>query len=360
MKKLLTALILSIAFIFPSNGLVQAATFKDVPATDSKGNPFWAYDVIQEMANNHYISGYADGRFYPNQSITRADAAKALAIALQANPSPNFKPLFEDVDKNHPAYSFIAGMTELGVFNNTKKFNPNNPLTRAQMSKILTLGFDIIVDDHHEFSFKDVSPNNHFLGYITTLAEVGITTTPQGGSFKPNNPVSRAHMSAFLSRTMAFDLKREAGIITYDAKQKKYIEPALETTIDAKELKDSTVQLVNGQRKLHKAGKLQYDPKLSQIAQVKAEDMVKHNYFDHQSPTYGSVGNMLDRFNYQWKSYGENIAHGYSSADSVVTAWLNSPGHRTNILNSKFTNIGVGYAIDTDGKPYWVHLFSMK
>jgi len=121
-----------------------------------------------------------------------------------------------------------------------------------------------------------------------------------------------------------------------------------------------TINLVNNERKKEKLEALKQDKELSAIAKAKAEDMVKNSYFAHNSPTYGSVSNMLDHFKYDWLAYGENIAKGYTSAETVVQGWMESPGHRANILQARFTNIGTGYATDKNGTPYWVHLFSAK
>ena len=70
---------------------------------------------------------------------------------------------------------------------------------------MFVLGYNIIVDNNDEITFQDVTKNNPYHGYITTVAEIGITTTAPGGAFKPNDSVSRAHMAAFIHRTMEFD-----------------------------------------------------------------------------------------------------------------------------------------------------------
>ena len=121
-----------------------------------------------------------------------------------------------------------------------------------------------------------------------------------------------------------------------------------------------TIDFVNKQRKQLGAKELIQDTNLSKIAKAKAEDMAKNNYFDHKSPTYGTVDEMLKKFNYKWTAYGENIARGYIAPESVVKEWMLSPTHRANIENNTFTHIGSGYATDAEGKPYWVNLFSQK
>ena len=88
--------------------------------------------------------------------------------------------------------------------------------------------------------------------------------------------------------------------------------------------------------------------------------MIDKNYFDHTSPTYGSPFDMMKQFGISYKSAGENIAMGQNSPKEVVTAWMNSPGHRANILNSSFTDIGVGIAKNSSGSIYWTQMFIGK
>ena len=82
---------------------------------------------------------------------------------------------------------------------------------------------------------------------------------------------------------------------------------------------------------------------LQRVAGYKARDMTDRNYFSHDSPTYGSPFNMMKSFGIRYSSAGENIAKGQKTPQQVVNAWMNSSGHRANILNSNYTQIGVGY-----------------
>ena len=124
-------------------------------------------------------------------------------------------------------------------------------------------------------------------------------------------------------------------------------------------IETEVVRLVNVERSKAGLPALQIDQEVSKVARLKSEDMAKKNYFNHTSPTYGSPFEMLKKFNITYKTAGENIAKGQKTAESVVNAWMNSEGHRKNILSSSFTHIGVGYA--TKGStPYWTQMFIKK
>ena len=118
------------------------------------------------------------------------------------------------------------------------------------------------------------------------------------------------------------------------------------------------VSLVNSERAAQGIAALQNDSKLSEIAQQKAEDMAKNQFFSHTSPTYGSAFDMLKAAGYSYKTAGENIAMGQKSAASVMDGWMHSSGHRANILHTSYEKIGVGYAVSADGTPYWVQIFA--
>lgn len=117
-------------------------------------------------------------------------------------------------------------------------------------------------------------------------------------------------------------------------------------------------ELVNIERQKAGLSALTFDQSVSNVARTKSKDMAANNYFAHQSPTYGSAGDMLTKFGIKWSAWGENIASGQKTPEAVVTAWMNSPGHRANILSTNFSKIGVGYAVNSNGTPYWTQIFT--
>lgn len=117
------------------------------------------------------------------------------------------------------------------------------------------------------------------------------------------------------------------------------------------------IDLTNEQRRKNGLSNLQPDTALSNVAQEKSNDMQAKNYFSHTSPTYGSPFDMMRDFGVTYNSAGENIAMGQQSAEEVVNAWMNSEGHRKNILSPNFTHIGVGH---TGSGNYWTQMFIGK
>ena len=113
--------------------------------------------------------------------------------------------------------------------------------------------------------------------------------------------------------------------------------------------------LVNEQRAQNGLSPLTLSTELSNAARAKSQDMHDNNYFAHESPTYGSPFEMLTSFGISYRAAGENIAMGYSRPEAVMNAWMNSSGHRANILNASYTKIGVGYVADGN---YWTQEFT--
>ncbi len=117
---------------------------------------------------------------------------------------------------------------------------------------------------------------------------------------------------------------------------------------------NEVIRLTNLKRSQNGLKALKANWELSRVAQYKSQDMSNKNYFSHQSPTYGSPFDMMKVFGITYRTAGENIAKGQSTPAQVVEAWWNSEGHRKNILNASFTEIGVGYV--ANGK-YWTQMF---
>ncbi|MCG8485522.1 MAG: SafA/ExsA family spore coat assembly protein [Clostridia bacterium] len=117
------------------------------------------------------------------------------------------------------------------------------------------------------------------------------------------------------------------------------------------------VRLVNVERAKYGLQPLSENWELSRVARYKSNDMKDMGYFSHYSPIYGSPFDMIKNFGIRYTAAGENIAMGQRSASEVMNGWMNSSGHRRNILNANFTQIGVGYAVNSNGTPYWTQMF---
>lgn len=114
------------------------------------------------------------------------------------------------------------------------------------------------------------------------------------------------------------------------------------------------VRLVNAERASYGLPALSIRADLCQYARVKSQDMHDSGYFSHTSPNYGSPFDMMKSFGITYSHAGENIAMGYSTPEAVVSAWMNSEGHRANIFSASYTELGVGYVADGG---YWTQWF---
>ena len=126
-------------------------------------------------------------------------------------------------------------------------------------------------------------------------------------------------------------------------------------TSDEKEV----FNLINKQRTANGLSELKIDGEVQRVAKIKAQDMANNNYFSHTSPTYGSPFEMLQNFKVSYKTAGENIA-GNSSNSSAVNAWMNSSGHKANILNSSFNYTGIGVVNSSKYGKLYVQMFIGK
>lgn len=126
-------------------------------------------------------------------------------------------------------------------------------------------------------------------------------------------------------------------------------------TADEQEVFD----LINAKRVANGLSALKIDDELQNVARIKAQDMVDNNYFSHTSPIYGSPFDMIKSFGISYKTAGENIA-GNSSNSGAVNAWMNSSGHKANILNSSFNYTGIGVVSSPKYGKIYVQMFMGK
>ena len=155
--------------------------------------------------------------------------------------------------------------------------------------------------------------------------------------------------------TLTVMSSEETAYATSTSKTTKQQQLAVAFAKIQKERATEVVDLVNQERLQAGLKPLVVHTNLTKMAKNKAIDMYKNNYFSHTSPKYGSPFDMMDLYNITYVYAGENIAKGQRSAKEVVKAWMESPGHKANILNRNYGLIGVGYY-----NGYWVQEFVGK
>ncbi|BDG43235.1 CAP domain-containing protein [Saccharococcus caldoxylosilyticus] len=148
-----------------------------------------------------------------------------------------------------------------------------------------------------------------------------VTTTVQKPSANVQAPVSKPATQA-PAPSQSQKATNEAGLKAYE---------------------QQVVDLTNKERAKYGLPPLKVDLALSKVAREKSRDMAVNHYFSHYSPTYGSPFEMMRKFGISYTAAGENIAKGQRTPQEVVAAWMNSEGHRANILNKNYTHIGVGF-----------------
>ena len=128
---------------------------------------------------------------------------------------------------------------------------------------------------------------------------------------------------------------------------------------EVSEVATAIVDLTNAQRRQSGLATLTVNARLTQAAQIQADQMVRAGLLAHVLPnaTYPRPEDRLDAVSYDWEVFAENLASGQPTPAAAVTDWMRSSGHRDNILNRSITEMGAGYARDSNGRAYWAQVF---
>ncbi|WP_227394325.1 N-acetylmuramoyl-L-alanine amidase [Jeotgalibacillus aurantiacus] len=243
MKKLGRLMIIPVLFLvfsslIPGN-ITQASTIFDDIQSD-----FWAKDEIHYLHSLGIISGYEENGstlYKWNNSVTRAQAAKMIVMAKGQTELKVTSPTFDDVQPNHWASGWVERAARLGVFtgNDSGNFNPNGYLTRAQMSKILSVAFDLddVAAAQEPVVFTDASSGHWAFSFINALYYNGISSA-NNGLYRPNQDVDRAQFAAFMSRSLSEDFKL--------AVQEPSPAPTQDTYIARLEVKEDSLNVRSG------------------------------------------------------------------------------------------------------------------
>lgn len=203
MKKIFTSIItciLVLTLALPSVSAKETQVFDDVPTTHPN------FKDINYLVENGVLE--KGGKYRPTDFITREEAIVMIAKAVGLDGTPQ-ETKFDDVEKNNKNTGYIQSAVDAGIIYGVTsyEFKPNNKLTRLQMSVMLVRAFKLPVEDNNREEvrlFKDVSTFSSFGYFIQSIVKAGITTGYSDGTFKPSNPLTRAHMAAFLARAMQY------------------------------------------------------------------------------------------------------------------------------------------------------------
>lgn len=316
----------------------KSGIFKDLLPSDL------GYEETKALVERGIITGYSGNKFKPYDNITRQQVAVMLYRSLELTEPHNKNAILApitDISPNHDYAIEIAGVIDAGVFQGAKgKFNPNAHITREQMASVLVRAYPLKAQTTpvNLTDIKKIDRAHH--NNVKVLAQHQITLgklTDQGERyFDGGGNLNRVQFVMLLHRILELEENKITHLETVEA------------------IERDVIKLTNREREKLGLVPLRVDTRLGGVAREKSRDMVINNYFEHDSPTYGTPFDMMHLYGITYQVAGENIASGYTSPEEVVNAWMESPGHRANILNEDFTTIGVGY---DEGSNAWTQHF---
>ncbi|WP_432418807.1 CAP domain-containing protein [Cytobacillus spongiae] len=268
---------------------------------------------------------------------------------------------------NHPIQNVSYKQNEPGrmnygynIQNRTNNMNQQKGQAPAEGIQKMSNGY-ITIDQN---SFSTTIPSNKFPhGKIAKEGKVWVYQsdggTKQGGMEQPKAtaPTPKQQTPATQPNQQQTPTQQPKAEQQTPAAEQPAPKADTGTQKGISAVESKVIELTNQERQKNGLPALKADTALSNVAREKSNDMQKNNYFSHTSPTYGSPFDMMRDFGVSYKSAGENIAMGQRTPEEVVKAWMNSEGHRKNILSNNFTHIGVGYI---ENGNYWTQMFIGK
>ncbi len=339
MKKYISISVLVILLLLSNVSFASNILFKDIKPND------WYIDTVTYLVNKGGISGYPDGSFRPNSTITKAEFVKTLISSLGYR---NLKST-----SSHWASGYIEKAEELNVLEKDWLKNIDMPISRYEMARLVSntltyrqekapmelSKYKILLQDFDKIpaTYKGETNGKSLPESVLESFVNGIVTGYPTGTFEGEQTLSRAEAATVIVRILDSNsrIKPQLNEVGFEAE---------------------VLRLVNIERKAAGLRPLQMSKDLSKVALLKSEDMAVFNYFAHTSPNYGTPFEMMESIGITYKAAGENLAVGYTSPEAVVKGWMNSPGHRANILNSLFNKIGIG--VYEGSRTYWTQMFT--
>lgn len=344
MKRIASVLALVLAMLVAMPVSAAENTFRDVPQSH------WAYDFVEQAAQEGWVTGVGEGRYNPEANITGAEFLTMITKSLYLDEigagqpgEPWYQP-YVNAAEDHGMLTHGLGEKEV----------LDNPVNRYRMAAVLwsaakeagkveyvdggILAADGITVMNNSNASRYIGdwasvPDEYQEAVLASYALGLLSGNDSKGTFGGASSMTRAESAVVLCRIN--DLVRNGTEIQQYSTQ--------------------VVELVNKERAKEGLGALQVDDTLQKAAQARAREIVEQ--FSHTRPNGTSCFTVLGEYGVSGYSMsGENIAMGYATPEAVMIGWMNSPGHRANILTASYDTIAVG-CVEYNGAFYWVQLF---
>ena len=386
MKKKLLSILLTLALCLglAVPALAAKPTFSDVSADH------WAYEAIEDMAAREVVNGVTPGKFAPDDKVACADFSTMLVRLL-------FKEELEKhTDKDYWWQPYADTLLEEGVLDNTtaKAFYirlENNwdkavmekAMSRYDMAQIMynalkAKGFELPAEEELTAAGKEIAdyadiPLNYNDAVVAMYAIECLKGMDPAGNFRGGQEMDRAQACTVLLRLQdALDAQKEqekdpepsatpepTPAPTPTPTPEPTPTPAAGPETDLAAMRQEMLAIINAARAQEGLPPLALSAQLCQAAQVRAQELVQHIAADHKRPDGRECFTVLDEMSISYQTAGENIAAGQRSVEEVMDSWMNSPGHRANLMHTAFGQIGIGLYYQPGGYGYyWAQIFT--
>ena len=371
------SLALAASLILPAGA--AGSTFSDVPETH------WAYAYVEEVAKDGVVSGVGGGLFGPEETMSTAQFAVMITAAFCP------ETVNTDTEVGTPWWEpYLDAAWAAGYLTDTTAgFSYDNgswdeevvtdPMTRYDMAQamyntVVAEGMTLPTDEQREAAQAaigdyDSIPEDYESAVVAMYALGYLSGVNDNGDFGGEGTMTRAQacvvMCNLLGRDVTAGQPQEPTEPEQPAEPETPEEPENPTDGDSQTEPADTVaayeqevfDLVNQIREENGLEPFVHNETLAQVARAHSQDMIDRDFFDHNNPDGKSPFDRMTAAGIRWSMAAENIAGGQRTPEEVVESWMNSPGHRANILGD-CEELGVGLALGGHYGYYWTQCFA--
>lgn len=345
--------------------LLAALPLQVFAFSDTAGH--WAEADISTMTEKGYLSGYPDGTFQPDKTISRAEFMKIITAVYGLVESGDSYLLWADVAPS-AWYAPYTGSGLLMPLYQGLYLYPEEPLTRRDAAHAILLIHGIVWDGYSGASaqgmadYAEYQDDPAMCSMISAAIDNNIMLGKDTG-FAPFDYLTRAELCTLLSRLNPeeADVEKLNGIIDGLIDDVAASAPAqgVPGTVEgySEEYEQVLFEMVNTARTENGLPALSWSNALAGIARNHGADMIQRGYYDHVDPEGRGPDYRADAAGISYYLISENIAAGNVSPEVIFDGWMASPDHRYNILDPEVDQVGIGVVLGGEMGIYWVQCF---